>query len=465
MSEDLCYQSIGELAAQVESKQISPVELTRAYLDRIQTLDRKLNSFITVTDDLAMDEARQAEAEIVAGRYRGPLHGIPYALKDLVATKGIRTTWGSRLFQDQVPDHDATVVERIRHAGGVLLGKLSMSELGAGPPHAELKGPVHNPWKLDHWTFGSSTGPAASVAAGLAAFAIGTETTTSVLRPASTTGVVGLRPTYGRVSRHGIMPLSWTMDKVGPIARRVADCAKVLRTIHGADSRDPTSVTAPFDFLPGEKIAGRRVGVVRREFEQLQDLAVGENYRKALDVLQSLGVILEDVELPSFPYREVGSFIWRVESFSVFEPWTRDGRLQRALVNKDRWIDWKAAALIPAPDYMKMLRIRRAIGRAVGEIARKFDALVAPMNPLGATPIEPTADGDVPHPKLEPRLQYQGGLSGLPAISLPCGFTPRGLPVGLTFVAGALRDSSVCEMAHAFEQATEWHRRRPGFRE
>ena len=384
MSEDLCYQSIGELATRLESREISPVELTRACLDRIGKLDGKLNSFITVTRDLAMDEARRAEAEIVAGRYLGPLHGIPYALKDLVATRGIRTTWGSRLFQDQVPDHDATVVERLRSAGAVLLGKLSMSELGAGPPHAELKGPVRNPWKLDHWTFGSSTGPAASVAAGLATFAIGTETTSSILRPASTTGIVGLRPTYGRVSRHGIMPLSWTLDKVGPMARRVADCATVLDAIHGADPRDPTSLTAPFAFLSTEKVAGRRVGVVRQEFQQIQELPVDKYYGQALDVLQNLGVILEEVELPSFPYGEITSSIWRIESFSVFEPWTRDGRLQRALVNKDRWIGWKAAALIPAPDYMKMLRIRQAIVRAVGEVTRRFDALIAPMNPFRA---------------------------------------------------------------------------------
>ncbi len=383
------------------------------------------------------------------------------------ATKGIRTTWGSRLFKDQVPDHDATLIERLRGAGAVLLGKLSMSELAAGGrPEAALNGPVHNPWKLDHWTFGSSTGPAASVAAGLAAFAIGSETTTSILRPASTTGIVGLRPTYGRVSRYGTMPLSWTMDKVGPMARRVADCAAVLDAIHGADPNDPTSVSAPFDFLPGEKIAGRRLGVVRAEFEQLRDLPVGETYRQALDVLQGLGVILEDVQLPSLPYSEVTSFIWQVEGFSVFQPWARDGRLEQALVNKDRWISWRAAALIPAPDYMKALRIRQAIVRAVAELTRRFDVLVAPMNPLGARPIERPADaGTSERPNLEARLQYLGTLSGIPTISVPCGFTARGLPVGLAFAAGAMKDAAACEMAHAFEQATGWHRRRPTFRE
>ena len=467
MSEDLCYQAIGELAAQLESKQISPVELTRAYLERIRELDGKLNSYITLTEDTAIRQARRAEAEILAGRYRGPLHGVPYAVKDLVATKGIRTTWGSRLFEDQVPDHDATIIERLRGAGAILLGKLSMSELAfGGRPEAALNGPVHNPWKLDHWTFGSSTGPAASVAAGLAAFAIGSETTTSILRPASSTGIVGLRPTYGRVSRYGIMPLSWTMDKVGPMARRAADCATVLASIHGADPRDPTSVTAPFDFLPEKRIAGRRVGVVRAEFEQLKSLPVEETYRQALDVLQGLGVILEDIQLPNFPYREVTSFIWQVEGFSVFQPWARDGRLQRSLVNKDRWIGWRAAALIPAPDYMKALRIRQAIVRAVGELTRRFDVLVAPMNPLGARPIEPPADGNTSgRPDLEARLQYLGTLVGIPTISVPCGFTPRGLPVGLAFAAGGLRDGAACQMAHAFEQATGWHRRRPTFRE
>src|SRR4051812_4411494 len=268
-NEVLCTQTLDQLAPQIKSGKLSPVALTKAYLERIEALDPKVNCFITVTKNLAMEEAAKAEQEIKAKRYRGPLHGIPYAVKDLMSTKGIRTTWGSRLFVNQVPDHDAAVVEKLREAGGVLLGKLSMTELAGGPPEAAFNGPVHNPWKLDHWTTGSSTGPGACAAASFAVFAIGSETTASILGPAGACGVAGLRPTYGRVSRYGAMPLSWTMDKLGPLARSVSDCATVFQAIHGADPRDPTSVNAPFAFDPRAKMSGRRLGLVKREFDQI----------------------------------------------------------------------------------------------------------------------------------------------------------------------------------------------------
>ncbi|MFN0170295.1 MAG: amidase [Bryobacteraceae bacterium] len=466
MSADLCFAPVTELASRLRSRKLSPVELTRQYLDRIRSLDPRLGAFVTVTADQALQEASRAEVEIGAGRYRGELHGVPYAVKDLVATKGIRTTWGSRLFADQIPDHDATVIERLRAAGAVLLGKLSMNELGAGPPGADWNGPVRNPWKLDHWTHGSSTGPAAAVAGGLAAFAIASETTSSVLGPASACGIVGFRPTYGRVSRYGVMPLSWTMDKVGPMARRVADCATVFRAIHGADPRDPTSINAPFEFRRGKRPTGCRLGMVREEFEQLRGPGADAPYRSALDVLRGLDLALEEVELPKFPYREVSSFIWQVESFSVFEPYARDGRLQRALLNKDRWIGWKAAAATPASDYMKVLRIRHAIARAASELTGRCDVLVAPINPLGARPIQPAMGGEpAGRPALTDNLLRLGALAGLPAVTVPCGFTPSGLPVGLAFVGRQTRDDIVCRIAHAFEQATEWRLLRPAFRE
>ena len=463
----LCFQTIQELAPQIRSGNLSPVALTESYLERIEALDPSINCFITVTRELAIEQARAAEQEIQAGNYRGPLHGIPYAVKDLINTRGIPTTWGSRLFANQVPDSDGAVVEKLRNAGAVLLGKLSMTELAGGPPEAAFNGPVHNPWKLDHWTTGSSTGPAACTAAGFAAFSIGSETTASILGPASSCGIAGLRPTYGRVSRYGAMPLSWTMDKLGPFARSVIDCAAVFDAIHGADPRDPSSITVPFAFDPNAKMAGRRVGVVKREFDRLKLQRANAPYDTAIEVLKKMGMTVEEVDLPAFPYREVSRFIWQVEAGAVFEPYARTGELQDQLINKNKWLGWKAAMLIPASDYMKVLRIRHAIVLEMMKMFRRYDALLSPMSPTGARQI---AMLSVPPNSNEENgeaagLLTVGNIAGLPGVAVPCGFTAQNLPVGLTFVGGPMTDARVLQIAHAYEQATSWHERRPEFTE
>jgi aspartyl-tRNA(Asn)/glutamyl-tRNA(Gln) amidotransferase subunit A len=470
----LCFQTLEQLAPQLKSGKLSPVTLTQAYLERIEALDPKVNCFITVTKNLALEQAKKAEDEIKAKKYKGPLHGIPYAVKDLVATKGIRTTWGSRLFMNQVPDHDGAVVEKLRDAGAVLLGKLSMTELAGGPPNAAFNGPVHNPWKLDRWTTGSSTGPGACAAAGFAVFAIGSETTASILGPASACGVAGLRPTYGRVSRYGAMPLSWTMDKLGPLARSVYDCAAVFQVIHGADPRDPTSVSAAFSFDPKAKMAGRRIGLVKREFDQIPE-KMKKHYDEQVKVLKDLGCVLEEVDLPDYPYGIVSRFVWQVEGGTVFETFARKGQLQEGLINKQKWLGWKAAMLIPAADYMKVLRIRHAIVQDTIKLYQRFDVLVGPRNMTGARLIEtpPATTNAAGAPATEgdgaggggggASLGTLGNVAGLPGVSVPSGFTDTGLPVALNFVGGPMSDGKVLETAYAYEQATTWHERRPPF--
>ncbi len=485
--EVLCYQTIEQLAPQIKAGKVSPVQLTDAYLNRIEELDSKVNCFLTVTKKLAMEQAMKAEIEIKSRKYRGPLHGIPFAVKDLLATKGIRTTWGSRLFQDQVPDYDSAVIEKLRDAGAILLGKLSMTELAGGPPNAALNGVVRNPWKLDHWTTGSSTGPGACAAAGFATFTIGSETTASILDPATACGVAGFRPTYGRVSRYGAMQLSWTMDKLGPLARTVADCAIVFQAIHGADPRDPSSVTAPFNFDWKAKVNGRRIALVKEEFDFLRQQKRHEPYEIAIDLLKRLGCVVEEINLPDFPYREVSRFIWQIEGASAFEPYTRKGQLQEALINKSKWLNWKAAMLVPAGDYMKVLRIRRAIVLEARKLYQKYDALLAPRNPAGAQPLSfssmtvrrtldnPSSGEGSPFITVGPSdldgpniggaadLMTMGNIAGLPGVAVPCGFTEAGLPIGLTLVGAPMADDRLLEIAHAYEQSTHWRRHHPTF--
>jgi aspartyl-tRNA(Asn)/glutamyl-tRNA(Gln) amidotransferase subunit A len=466
MSEDLCFSTLGELAPLIRARKLSPIRLVRAFLDRIESLNPRINAFVTLTTESALEEAARAERELRSGKYRGPLHGIPFAVKDALATKGIRTTWGCRLFEKQVPDYDATVVERLREAGGVLVGKLSMNELGAGPPGAALNGPVRNPWKLDHWVHGSSTGPAACVAAGFAVVALGVETTSSILGPSAACGITGFRPTYGRVSRYGAMPFSWTMDKVGPMARSVSDCAEVFRAIHGEDPHDHSAVSGPFVFRAKRRKTLGTLGLVRGDFAPLATHALDGPYRQAIERLREIGFAVEEVDLPRYPYREVSSFVWQVESWAVFEPFARSGELEVALVEKDRLLGWKAASLIPSADYLKVLRIRRAMVEDARRLCRRYGALVAPMNPQGARPIEPALGGAVPgRPAIDSDLLRLGSLAGLPAVSVPCGFTTAGLPVGLTFAGPAMGDGAVLEIARAYQAATEWHLKRPRFRD
>jgi aspartyl-tRNA(Asn)/glutamyl-tRNA(Gln) amidotransferase subunit A len=298
-------------------------------------------------------------------------------------------------------------------------------------------------------------------------FSVGSETTASILGPASACGVAGLRPTYGRVSRYGAMPLSWTMDKLGPIGRSVADCATVFQVIHGADPRDPTAITAPFSFDPKLKMTGRRIGLVKREFDQIPANA-RPAYENVLRVLRDLGCTIEEIDLPDYPYNIVSRFVWQVEGGTVFEAFARKGELQEALINKNKWLGWKAAMLIPSADYMKVLRIRHAICLETAKMFQRFDALIAPRNPNGARlivnpPNAPADDGGGGGGGGNGNLGTLGNVAGLPGVSVVCGFTELGLPMSLNFVGAPMTDGKILEIAYAYEQATSWHERRPTF--
>ncbi len=487
LSEDVLYLSVQELGKQISQRKISPVELTESYLARLEKFGPKLGAVATLTRDLALEQAHKAEKEIAAGRSRGPLHGIPYGAKDLLATRGIRTTWGAPPFKDQVFDYDATVVRRLREAGAILVAKLSMIELAGGGGYsgaaASLQGPSRCPYNLDYWAGGSSSGPGAAVPSALVVFAIGSETLGSIITPSAFSGVSGLRPTYGRVSRHGAMALSWTMDKLGPMCRSAIDCGLVLSAIAGKDAADPTSLDASFNWWrprtaerrQGKPLAGKRLGVIQPDFSSQGDPEVGQAFAAALDVLRGLGAKLEEIELPDFPYGAVATTLYQSEAASIFRSFIESGKVME-LLDESQKAGLIAALSLPAKDYLDAFRLRAEILPALGKLFEKFDALVSPSR-IGPPPRidadfnapPPPRPGAEKVPSTPPRstetrnVIASSNVAGLPAISVPCGFTKEeNLPIGIQFVADALREAVCIEFAAAYQSATDWHRRRPG---
>jgi Asp-tRNA(Asn)/Glu-tRNA(Gln) amidotransferase A subunit family amidase len=433
---DLAFWPVTQLAPLVRAKKVSSQALTRMYLDRLKRHAPALNCVITLTEELALEQAQRADAEIRRGKYRGPLHGIPWGAKDLFATKGIRTTWGAEPFQNQVPDYNATIVDRLEQAGAVLIAKLSMGALAMGG--LWFGGMTKTPWDPERTSSGSSAGSAAAAAAGLAGFTIGTETLGSIISPSIRCGVVGLRPTYGRVSRYGAMGLSWTMDKVGPICRSVEDCALVLRAIHGPDGRDPSVLDAPFGWEPGRPLKGLRVGVLEKEFE-LTDEKEKPLFRRALDDLAKTGVNLEPVELPKFDAASL-LVILSAEAATAFDDLTRSGGVDQL---KDQgpgaWPNsFRSSRLIPAVEYLRAQRARTLLMRAMEEFMTKWDVLVSP----------PGASLTVTN------------LTGHPQIVVPCGFIDK-LPRGLVFTGRLCEEGLPMRVALAYQQSTEWHTKRP----
>jgi Asp-tRNA(Asn)/Glu-tRNA(Gln) amidotransferase A subunit family amidase len=427
------------LAGLVRTRQVSPVELTRLYLERCHTYAPRLHCVVTLTGDLALKQAKKAEAEIVKGRYRGPLHGIPWGAKDLLATKGIRTTWGATPFEGQVIDADATVVERLRRAGAILMAKLSMGALASGPYW--FGGTTRNPWNPEQDSSGSSAGPGAATAAGLVGFSIGSETNGSIVSPGHRCGVVGLRPTYGRVSRHGAMALSWTMDKLGPMCRGVEDCAAVLHAIYGPDGKDRSVAAVPFNYPPDRRLSDLRVGYLAAEYGEVRDPAERASDRAALDLLRSLGADPKPVELPDCPLDAL-RMILTVEAAAAFDDLTRSGAVDlTAERDKSAWPDtFRAERTIPAVDYLRAQRVRTLLMRDVESLMAQWDLLIAP------------AGGG-------PSLSILN-LTGHPALLVPSGF-PNGLPRGMTLIGRPYDEATLLMAGSAYEQATEWHRRRP----
>ncbi len=471
VTDETLFAPVSELAAQIRSRRLSPVELTEAYLRRLETAGRSLGSVVTVTRGVALREAREAEREIKAGRYRGVLHGIPYGLKDLVATREAPTTWGAAPYKDQKFDFDATVVGRLRAAGAVMLGKLAMIELAGGMGYnqadASLTGACRTPWNRGFWSGGSSSGPGAAVAAGCVAFAIGSETSGSIITPAAFCGVSGLRPTYGAVSRHGAMALSWTLDKLGPMCRSALDCGLVLSVIAGADPLDPTSRSS--ESLPRYSPAGRltnprrgnkrpRLGVLKDTFEKAQD-EVRKNFLDSLEVLGRFADIEPDVKLPDFPYGPSVGTIVDAEGASAFRDLIESGRVKE-LASPEGRLGGYSASLVTAVDYLHAMRLRGPMRRAWGQLFKKYDLLVAPSRATVSYPVDKSFDQAWPGITATSPIGASN-LVGVPAVSVPNGFGQHGLPTGLQLIGPAWGERELIELAVRYQTQTDWHRRRP----
>jgi aspartyl-tRNA(Asn)/glutamyl-tRNA(Gln) amidotransferase subunit A len=461
---DFAFLSVAELGRLLRSKQTSATELAGYFLDRLERLGPRYNAVVAVTRERALAEAAQADREIKAGKLRGPLHGIPYGVKDLVATKDYPTTWGAEPYRQQTLGYDATVVERLGAAGAVLVAKLAMVELAGGmgynQANASFTGPGKTPWNPDYWSGGSSSGPGAAVAAGLVAFAIGSETSGSILTPAAYCGVTGLRPTYGLVSRHGAMALAWTMDKLGPLGRTAGDCAVVLAAIAGKDPKDPSAVDRHF-VVPPEPPASRRfrIAVPKGADKDIQP-EVAANFRASLKVLENRLDVVEDVELPDLPYGAVGGMIIGAEGASAFDDLLKDGRLSQLTAPEDRTGGYPALA-VSAPDYLRALRVRRPMQRALDDFLKKFDALAVPTRTTVASPLDkPFRDG---WPGITGGANVIGptNVVGVPGISVPNGFGVQGLPTGLSFAARAFDEVKLVTLARLYQDRSDWHKRQP----
>jgi len=453
--------SILEIAEQLKRRVVSPVELTRGCLERIEKLNSLLNAFITITGDSAMEQARRAEEEIHHGRWRGPLHGIPLALKDIIDTAGVRTTAASALFKDRIPAEDAEVVRRLKEAGAVLLGKQNLHEFAyGGSSIVSYYGEVHNPWDPAYVAGGSSSGSAAAVAAGLCYGAIGTDTAGSIREPAALCGVVALKPTYGRVSARGVIPLSWSLDHVGPITATVADAAVILQAIAGFVAGDISSEDIPVaDYVAGLGSGPQtlRIGVPREYFFVSLDAEIESAVEQALSVWTTLGAVVRYIELEVPTDRTVQSaesYAYHAENVARTPELYQPETLRRI----------RTGAEVSAKDYIHR---RRELDEARREIAKVFenvDVFVTPTTPVPPPIIarlKENPDQLRPAEILLLRNTRPLNVWGLPAISVPCGFTSGGLPIGLQIVGPHWGEALVLQLAHSYEQATDWHKRRP----
>ena len=463
---DFAFASIVELGQALRQKKTSATELASYFLDRLEKLGPQFYAVVTVTRDRALAEAAQADREIKRGKWRGPLHGIPYGVKDLLATKGYPTTWGAEPYRQQTFDSDATVVERLGAAGAVLVAKLAMVELAGGmgynQANASFTGPGKTPWNTGYWSGGSSSGPGAAVAAGLVPFAIGSETSGSILTPAAYCGVTGLRPTYGLVSRHGAMALAWTMDKLGPLGRSAEDCALVLAVIAGKDPKDPSSVARPHPLTLSPTRRGGtkwKIGVPKDADKNIQP-EVAANFRAALKVLDDSIEVVEDVQLPDLPYGAVAGMIIAAEGASAFDDLLKDGRLSQLTAPEDRTGGYPALA-ISASDYLRALRARRPMQKALDAFLKQFDVLAVPTRTTVANPIDkPFREG---WPGITGGANVIGptNVVGVPGVSVPNGFGVQGLPTGLSFTTRAFDEAKLVTLSRLYQSRTDWHTRRP----
>ncbi len=462
-SNELCYLTIAEASAGLRRKDYSPVDLTEACLKRIEALDGKLHSFITITAERARAQARRAEQEFASRQERGPLHGIPIALKDLYMTKGLRTTCHSAVLENWVPDYDATTVLKLEEAGTILLGKLGMHEFAFGGPSVDAPFPaVRNPWNPAHIPGGSSSGSGAALAAGFCYGALGSDTGGSIRTPSAHCGIVGIKPTYGRVSRYGVVPLSWSLDHAGPMARSVEDCALLLQAIAGYDAKDAASANVPVpDFQADLRggIKGLRVGVPRAGWFD-ENLGVdGQTetvFNQALEALKNLGATIIDIDgKPFSTARLANQTILVCEAYAYHEKTYQETPMKFGSTVKRRMLE---GAFLSAADYLTAQRARSVLNEQIRANFNRIDVFAVPTAPR---PPETFEGMDPNEQNLRPSFTNPFNLTGLPAISVPCGFTPDNLPVGLQIAARPFEESTALRAAYSYEQATPWHERRP----
>ena len=463
--DELFYLSVSELAKRIEAKKLSPVDLTQAYLDRSQKFGPRFNAYARLTPEIALEQAKAAEKEIHRGHYRGPLHGIPYAAKDLLAVKGVPTTWGAKPYANQVFDYNATVIDHLNRVGAVMLGKASMIELAGGMGYrfasASLQNEAKNPWDTTCWTCGSSSGSGAIVAAGLAAFAIGTETWGSIICPSAFCGISGFRPTYGRVSRYGAIALAPSMDKIGPMARSAEDCARIFAAIAGHDPKDRGTVPidkGAFTFSPSMELRSRplKIGWLTNAWKSLAS-DVAKPIDVANRILKKYFSSVKNAALPAGPWEEAGSIIVAAECAASFRPLIRSGRVSE-LTDPLGQIAGYVNEQYSAADYLQALKVREIAQKQMDSLFDSFDVIATAAQPVPATPLSLNLETDLAFP--DP-LGGIGNICGLPAMSVPCGFTDKNLPVGLQFVGRAGDDYAVIQAGRAFQAHTDWHKRHP----
>ena len=465
----VAFATISELNAALRRREFSSVELTKVLSKRLEKLGPEYNALACSLAKEGRKAAKDADYDLKRGRFRGPLQGVPYAVKDLLAVAKHPTTWGAKPYAEQVFDYNATVVNKLREEQAALIGKLSMVELAGGGGYssacASLQGPGLNPWNKQYWSGGSSSGSAVAVAAGLVPFALGSETSGSIMTPACFCGVTGLRPTYGLVSRHGAMALSWTLDKIGVLARSAEDCGLVLHAISGSDDQDPGSARKSFWYTPqyGADIRDLRVGYAEIDFSEWPDEPLRPAFQNALAVFKSIGSRMVETKLPDFPYGPVIGTIIDAEGASVFENLIRSGQVDQ-LADQSQIDGLKASLTYLATDYLKAMRVRTQIQAAFRDLFLQVDVLIAP------TRFSLPDRADVPFPDSPPQRPNQkgvgaglvqaGNLCGLPALSIPCGYV-NGLPIGLAIVAAPFLESTILAYGREFQNRTDFHKQHP----
>ena len=457
--ENLVYASVGELASWLRARKISSVELTTLFLNRLEKLGPRYNALAELTPELALRQARRADRAIREGKVVSPLHGVPYGAKDLLATKNIPTRWGAPPYRNQVFDHDATVIRRLREAGAVLVGKLALIELAGGGlyryPSASLNGPGLNPWNIKHWAGGSSSGSGSAVAGGLVPCALGSDTAGSIVAPSAYCGITGLRPTWGLVSRYGAMELAWSMDTIGPMGRSAEDCGHMLQAMAGYDVHDISTIEHHFQFRSSGRKKEFHLGVLALDYTSQPETE--KVFETALGVLRKAGMKVTQAKLPDYPYADIVMTVLHGEAVGVHEELIKSEKLNE-LVDEGQKVALRGYLSMSIAEYSRAQKQRTQAALAVLDLFRKFDALVAPTLASEAV----TIDTDL-SAQPRARLSYMalGALAGVPCLSVPMGFGAHGLPLGLLIIGNRFAENTILQIGTIFQRETDWHLMRP----